>query len=56
MLVLILLDQDADDFHERRKGMRFVFTDFINQTVEQFDKLSVFALGVDASRSLRFDA
>ena len=39
VLVFVLLNQDADNFHERGKRMRFVLTDLIDQGIEQGDKL-----------------
>lgn len=35
MLVFVLLDEHADNFHKRRKGVRFVFANFIDGPIEQ---------------------
>lgn len=41
MLIFIFFNQDADDVHERRKRMRLVLTNLVNQTIQQYDKLPV---------------
>jgi len=43
VLVFIVLDQDADDFHERRERMRLVFANLINEAIEQFEMVSKFS-------------
>jgi hypothetical protein len=41
MLVFVLLNQHADNFHERSERVRLVFPDFIDQTVKQCNQLLI---------------
>ncbi len=46
MLMLIGLDQHADDFHEGREWMRFVFTYRVNQGIKYSYELLIFMICV----------
>jgi hypothetical protein len=38
MLILILLDQNSNDFHQGNQGRILIFTHFINQIIQYSDK------------------
>ena len=46
MLVFVLLDEHADNFHKRSEGVRFVFADFIDEPIEQGNQSFIFGFGV----------
>ena len=46
MLVLVFLDEQADDFHERGERVGFVVADFVHEFIEQGNEAPVFRLGV----------
>jgi hypothetical protein len=46
VLVFILFDEYADNFHKRSKGVRFVFANFIDQSIEQGNQSVIFSFSV----------
>ena len=46
MLVFVLLNQHADNFHERSERVRLVFSDFIDQAVEQRNQSLILGFGM----------
>jgi len=47
VLVFVLFDQYSQHFHERCQGMGFIFTNLVNQTIQQSDRLLVFFLSLE---------
>src|SRR5690348_14788579 len=46
MLVFVALDQRTHDLHQRGERMRLIFTDPIDQRIEQRDEPIILALGM----------
>jgi len=46
MLVLVFFDEDAEDFHHGGKRVVFILAYFINEAIQQFHELAVFAVVV----------
>jgi len=47
VVVFVLFNQYAQYFHERCQGMGFIFTNLVNQTIQQSDRLLVFFLSLE---------
>jgi len=45
-LISVFLNQHADNLHQRGEWMRFVVADFVDNRVEQLEKLLAFLFGM----------